>query len=402
MKSTTGRIWSTTSKPISLISLFILFLVVGCNTPKKHFQRGQYETAIIKSVQKIRKNPKAANKHGEILSRSFQIFSIRVNDRIDQLKAENRPQNHLSIYRLLVQLDHIQKEVATVMPLRVHGREIPLELRNLQADMLFYKNSAAGHLYNEAVVLLDREDKQSARLAYHKLREIRTLFPDYEDVRDLLPTALDRGQNRVLVNAINQTIYMLPVAFLENLTRYNPDRLNSQWTRFHTMGTQDQYFDYYVDIIIQIAEIGPEQIYEVRSQEFRELQDGFRYQLDRRGQVAKDSLGNDIKIPNIIRVSADVLGVEQTKAGMVRGMVNFVRADGRLVESFPFQEELLFKNFFYTFQGDERALSRETRELIGGGFVPFPTNLQMIMDASEVIRTRTHNLIRRNAKLLEN
>jgi hypothetical protein len=358
--------------------------------------------AIEKAVKKIRKNPKAANKHGDILFRSYQIYSGRIEGQIQQLQAENRPQNHLAIYRNLVQLNNVQSEILTIVPLQIHGRERKFDFRPLQEDLLFYKNSAAEFLYLDAIALLDRNDKIAARAAYHKLREIRTLFPDYEDVRNLLPEALARGQNHILINGINQTAYILPYAFLENLTRYNPDRLNSQWTRFHTMGAEGQQYDYFIDIIIQMAEISPEQFYEVRSKEYRELQDGFRYVLDRRGQVVKDSLGNDLKEPNIIRVYADVVGVEQTKAGFVNGVVNFVRADGRLIETFPFREELLFKNFFNTFSGDERALSKETKASIGGQFVPFPTDLQMIMDASEVIKTRTHTLIRRNARLLEN
>jgi hypothetical protein len=233
------------------------------------------------------------------------------------------------------------------------------------------------------------------------LTELLRIFPDYQNAKTLQIDAYEKGQNHVLVLANNLTDYILPNAFMHNLTYYNPDGLNSRWTNFHTAESQREVFDYYVDIVIKVAEISPEQIYEVRSAESRTVRDGWRYVLDARGNVMKDSLGNDIREPNYIEIYADILAVEQTKAGVVIGEVVFSNAEGKLIQVWPFREELLFKNFFTNFTGDDRALSRETRERVGGGFVPFPSNLQMIMDASEVIKRRSHGLIRRNAHLLE-
>lgn len=382
--------------------LLLAFVVMGCNTPKKHFKNGHYDRAIETAVVKIRKKPSAANKYGDIVIRSYNIQRNRIMDRTQLLASQNSPSAHLEAYKLFVQLDYLQKEIATILPLEIYGKSVQLDFVNVQADMVYFKNKAAEGLYNEATALMEQNSKQSARAAYFKLREIRTLFPDYQEVQNMLPIAQERGQNHVLVTAINQTAFLLPRDFMANLTYYNPDNLNSMWTKFYTQENERPQYDYFVDIIIQQADIGPEQIYEVRSKETKEIQDGLKYALDSRGNVVKDSLGNDVRIPNMIRVHADVVGVEQTKVGFVNGVVTFSHPNGRLIQTFPFREELVFKNFFSTFTGDRRALSKETRERISGGFVPFPTDLQMIMDASNVIKQRTHNQIRRNAKLLEN
>jgi hypothetical protein len=381
--------------------LFALFLM-GCNVPQKHFKNGNYDRAIETAVVKIRKKPAAANKFGDIVLRSYNIQRNRIMDRTRLLASQNNPNAHLEAYKLFVQLDYLQKEIATILPMKIHGKQADFEFIDVMADMVYFKNKAASGLYNEALDLINTGSKPNARNAYFKLREIRTLFPDYQEVQELLPVAKEMGQNHVLVSALNQTAFILPRNFMLNLTYYNPDELNSLWTKFYTQETERDGFDYFVDILIQAVDIGPEQLYEVRTQETKEIQDGFKYALDRRGNVVKDSLGNDVKIPNMIRVHADVVGVEQTKAGFVAGVVTFSHPNGRIIGTFPFREELLFKNYFSTFTGDRRALSKETSESLGGNFISFPTDLQMVMDASEVIKRRSHNHIRRNAKILEN
>lgn len=382
--------------------LLIALVIAGCNAPKKHFKNGNYDRAIETAVVKIRKKPAAANKYGGVVERAYNIQRNRILDRVQLLSSQNSPSAHLEAYKLYVQLDRLQKEIATIVPMQVQGRPINIEFVNVQSDLIHFKNQAASGLYAEASQLIQQNTKASSRQAYFKLREIRTLFPDYQEVQTLLPIAQEGGQNHILVSAINQTAFLLPRDFMTNLTFYNPDNLNSLWTKFYTQEQERATYDYFVDIIIQQADIGPEQFYEVRTKETKEIQDGLRYALDSRGNVVKDSLGNDVKIPNMVQVHADVVGVEQTKAGFVNGVVTFSHPNGRLIQTFPFREELMFKNFFSTFSGDRRALTKETRDRVGGAFVPFPTDLQMIMDASQVIKIRSHNQIRRNAKILEN
>ena len=65
-----------------------------------------------------------------------------------------------------------------------------------------------------------------------------------------------------------------------------------------------------------------------------------------------------------------------------------------------FQENLVFKNRFATYQGDKNALSAASKSIIGGQGLPFPTDLQMVMDASEIIKNKTFSLISNNQGLV--
>ena len=132
------------------------------------------------------------------------------------------------------------------------------------------------------------------------------------------------------------------------------------------------------------------------------MQDGFEYVLDANGNVAKDSLGNDITEAKYKEIAATVYKTEQTKVGMLDGEVSYMRANGNVFQSFPFQENLVFKNHFATFKGNRAALSKESKTIIGGQGLPFPSDIQMVMDASEIINNKTFYLIKNNQGLVYN
>ena len=46
----------------------------------------------------------------------------------------------------------------------------------------------------------------------------------------------------------------------------------------------------------------------------KNIKDGFTYVLDTNGNVMKDSLGNDIKVDKIVKISAKKIEFEQTKS----------------------------------------------------------------------------------------
>jgi hypothetical protein len=63
--------------------------------------------------------------------------------------------------------------------------------------------------------------------------------------------------------------------------------------------------------------------------------------------------------------------------------------------------EWVFENRYGTLSGDERALSEESEELIGGGELPFPSNEQMVMDSVDLLKARAKVIIRNHRGLLE-
>jgi hypothetical protein len=72
------------------------------------------------------------------------------------------------------------------------------------------------------------------------------------------------------------------------------------------------------------------------------------------------------------------------------------------VVAVSFSETVVFENFFAQFLGDRRALSQVSLRKIGGTPLPFPADLQMIMDAHSFVKNRVQDKIRENINLLMN
>ena len=119
--------------------------------------------------------------------------------------------------------------------------------------------------------------------------------------------------------------------------------MNKQWIEYHSRPNTNVYYDY--DVIINFEELNlspnSEKIKEY--QETKVIPDGFEYVLDQNGNVKKDTLGNDIKIPKTKTIVANIREAIYHKEGFIRGNVNyFNNANGSLIKAVPFSEQLIY------------------------------------------------------------
>ncbi|MEO0732291.1 MAG: hypothetical protein AAFZ52_05625, partial [Bacteroidota bacterium] len=111
------------------------------------------------------------------------------------------------------------------------------------------------------------------------------------------------------------------------------------------------------------------------------------YVLDANGNVAKDTLGNDITRPRRILVRANVVEVLQTKTALVAGsLVLYDNVARRIVDEDALTAEAIFENYASTFRGDRRALSSDSRRRIGNQPLPFPTDEELILEAAAALK----------------
>lgn len=388
-------------KNFLFISITILFLV-SCSLANEYLKSGNYQAAIEVGANKMLKNPKKADKTILAIERAFKIEKSRIMDKIIQLRTEGNPENWIQIYNLYKQLDQYQITLKPVLPMfiRKEFRNAEIDIVDINQELADTKLKAAEYLYLEADKLLSKTDKISAREAYGRFKKVKELQANFRDVDQKIIQAYAKGQNHILVNYTNNTQLIIPQEFMTNLSRFNVNDLNSEWTKYHFNSSDVAKYDYAIEVRVQNVNIGPEQIRESKYEDVKKVQDGFQYVLDGKGNVAKDTLGNDIKEPKYIDVKALITRTEQTKVGTLSGIVEYKNADKRSFKTFPFQENLVFQNFFATMQGDQRALSNESKKMIGGRPFPFPSDLQMVMDASELIKSRTFNIIKSNVGLV--
>lgn len=384
------------------LSAIILFLS-ACSSTKYYYQSGQYDNAVESAVQQLRKNPKK-NKELLLLEQAYKAEFIQKMKRIDYLKAEGNPDCWVEVYDLYHDIQKIQNLVQPLLPLYMpkEYRNVDIKLVDIDAELIASKQKAAEYLYASANKLAEKPDKTSKRQAFDRYNQIKQYYSNFKDADAQAAKMYEAGQNYVSIAFNNQSRFIIPQEFVSQLSSFDSKQLNSTWVKF-VSEQSGKNLDYKINVSLRDINIQPEQLRERNWREEATVEDGWKYVLDGKGNVKKDSLGNDMKETKYKTVYADVIETNQAKMGDMAVILEIIDArDRQIIKSLPFTQALVFENRFVSFRGDKRALKPETQKLLGGRFVPFPSNEQMIMDVAGNINNQIGNFIVQNKAAFEN
>lgn len=377
----------------------MLGVLTGCST-KKHIEqqlnRGQYDLAVNSALRQLqsKKTDKRKSKFISLLKDSYDRVTKRNLDDIEFLKKDNNPENAVRIFEIYSTLDARQRAIEPVLPLYLNGREVKFKFNDYTDEMINYKNKSSEYLYNNATYLLKSGNKYDSRKAYDDLAYIDKTNPHYKDVPELMQEAHFRGTDFVIVNIQNRTNQVIPKRLEDDLLNFDTYGLSNFWVEYHAQAGAQMDYDYAMDLELRQINVSPEHINERQLLREREIVDGWEYQLDANGNVAKDSLGNDIKVDKIVTVRARLFETQQHKAVQILGQVRFTDLQtNQLLETFPIDSGFVFENWFARFNGDKRALTNDDLKLLNNRAAPFPTSEQMVFDAGEDLKRRLKQII---------
>lgn len=387
---------------LSILLISIVLVFAGCVSSKKHLDRGQYDMAIRKSVKKLKKKPSNV-KEIQVLQRAYQLANQSDKEKINFLKLEGNPDIWEQVYSTYLQMKSRQDLVKTLPQLWLPGgRPVNFEFVNYDEEIINAKRKAAEFYYAKGVLLLENNTRESAREAYYNFMNVKKFFKDYKDTDAKISEAIAKGTSYVLFKMENNSGMIIPQAFQDEMFKISLHHLNRQFIQYHTNPLKDVYYDYTIVLTIKNIDISPEGVKEVHYSESKEVQDGFQYVLDDKGNVKKDSLGNDIKVPKFKTITCNVIEMQQSKAARVFGTVDFINNNTKqLLNTVPLNAESVFQNFAATAQGDLNALSPETAKKLGNRPMPFPTNADMIMRCSETVKNMAKSFIDNNSGLFK-
>lgn len=376
--------------------LIICFILSSCTSSRKLLEKGRYDQAIEKSVKALRKDP-GDSKEFNVLKEAYQKANYFDNDRIAYLKSEGRSDNWLEIYTLYSQLESRQNWIES-LPGNLPAR---FELVDYDEHLIDSKENAANFAYQNGIEYLERGDRASARLAYREFEEVQYLYGDYKDVVQLMKEARFLGTSHVLFRVENNSDVLLPRDFDYELRKISLKDLNDQWTNYDTYADTSLVYDYYIELNLDDIRISPERVYKENYTETVEIQDGLKYVFDENGNVKKDSLGNDIKVPNMITVSADVTESRQFKHGIISGSLDYIDLNtDQLLKTEDISVDAIFEHFSAVFTGNEKALSEETRKKLQSRPVPFPSDESLLLDAAELLKNKSKAIVLNNRNVL--
>lgn len=386
----------------AILLLIVVATMAACSSVKrsqKAVNQGNFVEAIDLAVKKLQKNK--TNKRSKelipILEDAYTKFTETSLNRIAFLEKEGNPASKREIFNLYSQLDYVQNSIRPLLPLYRLGGEAQFQLNDYSSQLIEAKEEYANSLYERAQNLIASGQKLDYRSAHKTLNDLNKLSPGFRNTEQLIRDAHYYGTDFVFVELKNETNLIIPNQLERDLLDFNTYRLDDFWTEFHSINRRD--IDYDFEVILEFRNIifSPERVYEREVKLEREIIDGYTYEIDRQGNYVLDSLGNRKRIDRYVVVKGTLYETTQSKAITVNGMVDYYNVQNRRkINSHPLETEFIFEHLFATFKGDDRVLNADERRLLRNSPVPFPTNEQMLYDASSEIKNRLGAILKRN------
>ncbi|WP_218841338.1 MULTISPECIES: hypothetical protein [Winogradskyella] len=385
-------------KQFLLLSVF--FLALGSCSAKKQIQSaistGNYDVAINDALEKLENNKDKKRKQEYIALLEEAYYKVLDEDlrAIKSLKRDGNPEQYKTIYNTYVDLEARQTAIKRVMPLEIDGEIINFKFNDYSKFLVEYRYKTSDYLIDEGISLLDTNDKYKAREAHDIFSYIETINPNFEENRSLISEAHQKGMDFIFVSIENQTQQIIPQRLEAELLDFNTYGLDQFWTTYHASLDKNLDYDYGMQLQLKQINVSPERISERQILRQREIVDGWEYQLDRSGNVKKDSLGNDIKIDKIKNIKARFTEVLQTKSTQVLADVVYTDLkQNKIIDTFPIDSGFIFENVFGRYQGDRRALNADDRTILNQRQVPFPSDEDMVYDTGEDLKLKLKSII---------
>jgi hypothetical protein len=393
---------SNTMKFTHLLIVGILF-IMSCSSPEKLLQKGNYDALIEKSVKNLIKKPDS-EEDANMLDKAYKLANDRDLERIKYLKMEGNPNTWDEMLGLYSSLKNRQASVRRVLPLHMGGRTIQYENVDYDAEIVAAKHKAADYYYNHGKKLMEGKTKESYRQANNEFRRAQDYSGDsYSDLVSLINQTRELGISRVLVSSMNKTILNLPADFMDGLVAVNANELNSEWVEYYTRKMdKEPSYDYYIDIILQNIEVSPDVVQDKDAIQKKTVDNGFEYVLDSKGNVMRDTAGNDIKVKKYKEIQCTLIETHQVKDCNIKGEIEFSSANPQaLIKKQPIGATTHFEHVSARAVGDVNALTPESKQLIEMKPMPFPDDIRMVVDCTEALKKAINDAIQYNRGILQ-
>jgi hypothetical protein len=359
---------------------------------EKLVETGQYDKAIYYATNKLSGAKVNKVEYVKGLETAFKKATDKDMAYIDKLKNEGNPESWetiLSIYRFI---SDRQEQIRPLLPLTdENGKKANFLFVNTNDLEKEAKEQTINFLYTSAKDFLDEarntKDRIPARKAYEALLKLKNYAARFLDVPQLEREARELGTTKILVNVQNYSQSILPAGLEDEILRLGFRDLDKEWQKFDAFPEKNRVYDLGITLILSHIEVSPGAVNEKSFVEKKEVSDGFQYALDEKGNVKKDTAGNDIKLPKTKWIEAHILEVFQTKSAGISGRLEVMDLYTKgIKESRDINAVAVFENRAASFKGDENALTEDTKKKLGNRPTVFPTDAALLLEAARKLR----------------
>ena len=378
-----------------------LIIISSCNPSEKLYRKGDYDRAISKLIKNL-EGKKRKDADIELLEAAYaKAFEWDMN-KIIAMKKSGEPNLKPQIYYTYQSMMVRYNSIFHLLPLKTSTNKTAQFNKVSEEDLTAAKLSAADYLYSKSVSLLNNNNKQDARKAYDLLMHVNNLYDNFRDTDIKINDALDKGCSRVYFKIINASMVSLPPDFESQMLKINLSNLNSRWLKYFTRIDSNSAYDYLAVANIKSIAVSPEQINRRNYTESQVIEDGWQYVYDAKGNVAKDTLGNDIKTTKYKTITCTVIENLFEKHATINGYIDYyTTSNQQLIRTSPFNTTADFATANATAAGDLKALSQASINKLNAIALPFPSDFEMLNNCAEQLKPALRDIINRDACVFE-
>ena len=166
------------SRPIVVI---LAVISVACSSGKKAYERGDYYDAVIKSVNRLRKDADHS-KSAETLANAYPLALEFYETQAQNEIASNSPykwKNAINSYTMVNQMYEQIRQCPGCM-------KVIKNPKNYYAELGPLKEKAAEESYNAGINELMKGTRNDAKKAYFNFVDVQHFSPNYKDVVEYL------------------------------------------------------------------------------------------------------------------------------------------------------------------------------------------------------------------------
>ena len=381
--------------------MLFAFSCVSVKSTQKKLNTGNYDAAIESSLKQLRSNKTKESSQPYVFLLQEAFFKARMRDlkTIRTLATEGNPESLRRQYEIIEAIERRQEKIFPILPLvdLKTGKEVEFDLQDHTQLRLEIRDKLSAYLYQIGESALKQEyPKDYYRRVYDDLAYINSINFAYRDIHNLMDQIFSRGVVHVYTALINNTDKIIPKDLQAEILSFPTDELNTFWTKFHQNTSKNYPSDYTLQLIFNEILISPEKIEEKIIPLEKEVSAGFVEVKDAEGNVVKNERGNPIKEEVFKTVKATFFENRQSKSITVFALVAiFDRETTKVVQKFPLESTWIFENLFAKFKGDREALDEGDLKMLKSEIIPFPSNEQMLYDASNEIKSDFLEVVKR-------
>jgi len=346
-----------------LPAIISFFLLISCSTGKKAYERGDYYTATLKAVNRLRSNPDS-EKALKALSNSYPTAVQYYQGKIENVLRTDLPFKYSEIVDYYELMNHMADEINRC-PAALGG--FP-DVNFYSTELARARDLAAEEQYNAGLAQEGVNTRESWKKAYYHYQQADCYIPGYKDSGERMQIAKFNATFKVIVERI-------PVPRNYQLTS---DFFLNQVVEALTKERPNEFVAYYSPISAEKAGINsPDQVLRMN---FDEFVIGQVYDKETITEVSRDSVevgtitlsdGTEKKVYGTVKARLSSYRREISSSGVLDVTIIDLPLE-RIAAQRKFPGRYTWSTEWNSFQGDEKALTKDQLALCNKKPVPVP------------------------------